>query len=42
VQIDSLFLVLVSAGVVLAALAAILVGMLTARLFFHASRGGRE
>jgi len=42
VQVDPLFLVLVTAGVVLAAGAAILVGMLTARLFSHASRGEGE
>jgi hypothetical protein len=42
VQIDSLALVLVTAGVLLAIAAAILVGTLTARLFFHASRGETE
>jgi len=42
VQIDSLALVLVTAGVLLAIAAAILVGTLTARLFFHASRGDVE
>ena len=41
-QIDSLALVLVSAGILLAIAAAILVGTLTARLFFHASRGDIE
>jgi hypothetical protein len=39
VQIDSLALVLVTAGILLAIAAAIVVGTLTARLFFHASRG---
>jgi len=38
VQIDSLALVLVTAGILLAIAAAIVVGTLTARLFFHASR----
>jgi hypothetical protein len=42
VQIDSLALVLVTAGILLAVAAAILVGTLTARLFFHASRGETE
>jgi len=42
VQVDPLFLVLMTAGVVLAAGAAILVGTLTARLFSHASRGEGE
>ena len=42
VQIDSLALVLVTAGILLAIAAAILVGTLTARLFFHASRGDIE
>jgi sensor domain CHASE-containing protein len=42
VQIDSLALVLVTAGILLAVAAAILVGTLTARLFFHASRGDVE
>jgi hypothetical protein len=38
-QFDALSLALVTAGVLLAVAAAILVGTLTARLFFHASRG---
>jgi hypothetical protein len=38
-QIDSLALVLVVAGVLLAIAVAVLVGTATARLFFHASRG---
>jgi hypothetical protein len=42
VQIDSLAVVLVTAGILLAVAAAILVGTLTARLFFHASRGDVE
>jgi hypothetical protein len=42
VQIDSLALVLVTAGILLAIAAAIVVGTLTARLFFHASRGDIE
>lgn len=41
-QIDSLALVLVTAGVLLAVAVAILVGSATARLFFHASRGEIE
>lgn len=42
VQVDSLLLVLVTAGVLLAVGVAILVGTLTARLFFHASGGAIE
>jgi hypothetical protein len=42
VQIDALALVLVTGGILLAIAAAILVGTLTARLFFHASRGEVE
>jgi hypothetical protein len=38
-QIDSLALVLVVAGILLAIAVAILVGTATARLFFRASRG---
>jgi hypothetical protein len=41
-QIDSLALVLVTAGILLAVAVAILVGSATARLFFHASRGEVE
>jgi hypothetical protein len=37
-QFDALVLALVTAGVLLAVAVAILVGTLTARLFFHASR----
>lgn len=42
VDIDSFALLLLTAGILLAIAAAILVGTLTARLFFHASRGGAE
>lgn len=42
VQVDSLFLVLVTAGVLLAVGAAVLVGTLAARLLFNASRGEVE
>ncbi len=38
-EIDTLSLVLVTAGILLAIAVAILVGTLTARLFFAASRG---
>jgi hypothetical protein len=41
-EFDSLALVLVTAGVLLAVVAAILVGTMTARLFFHASRGRED
>lgn len=40
--VDPLALVLVPAGILLAIAVAILVGSATARLFFHASRGGVE
>jgi uncharacterized membrane protein len=39
VEVSSLFVVLVTAGILLAVGAAILAGRLTARLLFHASRG---
>jgi hypothetical protein len=42
VDIDSFALLLLTAGILLAIAAAILVGTLTARLFFHASRGGED
>jgi hypothetical protein len=41
-QIDSLALALVTAGILLAVAVAILVGTATARLFFDASRGEVE
>ena len=39
VEVSSFVVVLVTAGILLAVAAAILAGRLTARLFFHASRG---
>jgi len=39
VEVNSLVVVLVTAGILLAIAAAILAGTLTARLLFHASRG---
>jgi hypothetical protein len=41
-QIDTLTVVLVTAGILLAVAVAILVGTFTARLFFRASRGDEE
>lgn len=41
-QLDGVALVLALAGVALAVAVAIVVGTLTARLFFHASRGHVE